>query len=70
MAWFLGQHRIAGDNAVHYGERGGRQWLVLFHGIYRTLGQALAAAGSLPADLAAQKPWARRIPTAGRLEPL
>ncbi len=70
MAWFLGQHRIAGDNAVHYGERGGRQWLVLLHGIYRTLGQALAAAGSLPADLAAQRPWARRIPTAGRLEPL
>lgn len=70
MAWFLGQHRIGGDNAVHYSERGGRQWLVLLHGIYRTSGQALAAARRLPADVAAQSPWARRIPTAGRLEPL
>ena len=70
MLWFLGQHRIGGDNAIHYGERGGRPWLVLFHGIYGTFGQALAAARSLPADLAAQSPWARRIPTAGRLEPL
>ncbi|MGB5741596.1 MAG: hypothetical protein WBM65_04125 [Sedimenticolaceae bacterium] len=70
MAWFLGQHRIGGDNAIHYSERGGRPWLVLLHGIYRTHGQALAAARGLPADLAAQRPWARRIPAAGRLEPL
>ncbi len=69
MAWFLEQHRIEGDNAIHYSERGGRPWLVLLHGIYQTLGQALAAARSLPADLAAQRPWARRIPTAGRLVP-
>ena len=70
MVWFLGQHRIGGDNAVHHSERGGRQWLVLLHGIYRTFGQAVAAAKGLPADLAVQRPWARRIPTAGRLEPL
>ena len=70
MSWFLEEHRVPGNNAIHHARRGGGQWLELFHGTYPTSDEALAAARKLPSGLAAQNPWVRRIPASGRLDPL
>ena len=72
LAWFLKRHRLEAETetAVHHTRYQGRPWLVLLYGIYDSQRQALAAARRLPPDLAALRPWVRRIPAQGRLEPL
>jgi septal ring-binding cell division protein DamX len=67
---FVERHRVGDGSAIHQAQYRGRKWFVLFHGIYETVGQAVAAARQLPAGLAAQRPWVRRIPPTGSLSPL
>lgn len=67
LAWFIEQHGLGADSAVYHTQYQGRKWYVVFHGIYQTIGQAVAAASQLPPDLVAQRPWVRRIPKTGDL---
>jgi len=67
---FKNMHDLDSGNAVYQTEFQGREWHVLFHGIYETVGQALAAARQLSPELAAQNPWVRRIPPTGKILPL
>ncbi|MBA1444502.1 MAG: SPOR domain-containing protein [Chromatiales bacterium] len=70
LARFVRQQGIEADSAIYHTEHQGQKWYVLFYGNYETLEQAKAATRQLPADLAAYKPWIRRIPEAGGLFPL
>ena len=67
LAWFVERHHLGQDSAVYHTEFQGRKWYVVFHGIYDTIEQAVAAASDLPPELAAQNPWVRRIPQSGDL---
>ncbi|MBL3591576.1 MAG: SPOR domain-containing protein [gamma proteobacterium endosymbiont of Lamellibrachia anaximandri] len=70
LARFVRQQGIEADSAIYHTEHQGQKWYVLFYGNYETLEQAKAATRQLPADLAAYKPWIRRIPETGGLFPL
>jgi septal ring-binding cell division protein DamX len=67
LAWFIERHGLGSDSAVYHTEFQGRKWYVVFHGIYDTIEQAVAAASQLPPELAAEQPWVRRIPRSGDL---
>jgi septal ring-binding cell division protein DamX len=67
LAWFIERHGLGSDSAVYHTKFQGRKWYVVFHGIYDTIAQAVAAASHLPPELAAQRPWVRRIPRSGDL---
>ncbi len=67
LEWFLQRQNLDAELAVHRAERDGQPWYVLLYGIYDTSGQAAAAKRQLPARLAAQRPWVRRIPASGDL---
>lgn len=69
LALFKKMYDLDAESAVYHTEFQGREWHVVFYGIYETVGQALAAAGQLPPELAAQEPWVRRIPPAGEIRP-
>ncbi|QYZ64649.1 MAG: hypothetical protein OI74_13830 [Gammaproteobacteria bacterium (ex Lamellibrachia satsuma)] len=69
LARFVRQQGIEADSAIYHTEHQGQKWYVLFYGNYETLEQAKAATRQLPADLAAYKPWIRRIPETGGLFP-
>jgi septal ring-binding cell division protein DamX len=67
---FKKMHALGADSAVYQTEFQGRAWHVVFHGIYETVDQALAAAKQLSPGLASHKPWVRRIPSTGKILPL
>jgi cell division protein FtsN/uncharacterized coiled-coil protein SlyX len=67
---FVRRHRIAQGSAVYRTQHQGRTWYVLFYGTFKRVHQAVAATRRLPASVAAQKPWVRRLPRSGTLEPL
>ena len=69
LGMFKKMHALGGDTAVYETEYQGRKWHVVFHGIYDTVGQALAAAAQLSPELAARQPWVRRIPPTGEILP-
>ena len=61
---------LGDGSAVYQTQFQGRAWHVVFHGDYASFAQALAAARQLPPELAAHKPWVRRLPPTGEILPL
>jgi len=70
LALFVERYRIGDNSTVYHTEHQGQKWYVLFYGRYPTIEQALAAQRALPTDLAAHRPWVRRIPGDGDFYPL
>jgi len=67
---FLRSQQLGLGNAVYTTTYQDRPWHVVFHGIYTSVEQAVAAIGGLPKGLKMSGPWVRRIPKSGEIRPL
>jgi DamX protein len=61
VSGFMGRHAFGAKAAWVTTQRNGQDWHIVVYGPFPDRGAAHAAIGSLPPEVRALRPWARRI---------